>query len=70
MDSIKDVMATQLTETEVMVFLLVREGQSYRDIAKLPFGFSYESARRIYDVAARKVQKMVEAGILEPTIVN
>lgn len=68
-NTVKSIMHTQLTETEVMVYLLVaKEGKTYRQVASLPFGFTYETAGVTYKKAAEKIQKLVAADILPPEV--
>lgn len=68
MDNIKQIMSTQLTETEVMIYLLVKQGKTFRDIAEMPFGFSYETARTTFDKAEKKMDKMANAGIFSTVV--
>lgn len=70
MDNIRQIMSTQLTETEVMVYLLVQNGDSYRTIAELPFGMSKDTAQRIYLQAKPKMDKFAELGLFTTPVEN
>jgi hypothetical protein len=62
-DSIKQIMSTQLTETECMIYLLIKQGKTFRDVVELPFGFTHETARTMYERAEKKMDKLAELGL-------
>lgn len=51
-----------------MVYLLVQNGASYRDIEKLPFGFTHETARTIFERAEAKFKKFNEVNLFATEI--
>lgn len=57
MDAIKALMATQLTERELMVFLLVDSGMEYSDIARRLLT-NHTNIKRAYLSAQSKMDKM------------
>jgi len=62
-DTVKQIMSTQLTETEVMVYLLVTNGKTFRDVVELPFGFTHETARTTFERAEKKMDRLAELGL-------
>jgi 16S rRNA A1518/A1519 N6-dimethyltransferase RsmA/KsgA/DIM1 with predicted DNA glycosylase/AP lyase activity len=68
LDTIKQIMSTQLTELEVMIYLLVENGWSYRVIANLPFGISYTTVGNIYEVAKPKFERCAAAGFFQTEV--
>lgn len=67
-NNVKQIMSTQLTETEVMVYLLVKSGHTYREVAELPFGFTHETARSTFERAEKKMDIMSECGVFSTPI--
>ena len=68
-NSVKQIMSTQLTETEVMVYLLVKQGgKTFRDVVELPFGFTHETARTTYERAEKKMDRLAELGLFSTSI--
>lgn len=67
-NDVKHIMATQLTETEVMIYLLVKQGRTFRDIVELPWGFTHETARSTFERAEKKIDKMAEAGLFSTEV--
>ena len=57
MDLIKVMMDTQLTEREIIIFLLVDSGMAYRDIAKRLLT-NPMNITRTYENARKKLDKM------------
>lgn len=69
-DNIKDIMSKQLSEKEVMIYLLVENGMAYRDVAALPFGISHETARTIYEAAKEKFDAQADAGLFTTAVTD
>lgn len=68
LDNVSIIMSTQLTEKEVLVYLLVMNGWTYRKIAELPFGISYDTARKLYDKAKPKMDRLAELGLFSTEV--
>jgi hypothetical protein len=62
-NNVKAIMSTQLTETEVLVYLLMEGGYSDYKVADLPLGIARSTAGRLYKSAKVKMDAMAEAGI-------
>lgn len=59
MDHIKLMVDSQLTEREIIIYLLVQSGMSYRDLAKRLLT-SHSNVQRAYQAADKKMSKMSE----------
>ena len=57
MDQIKKVVETQLSDKELMIFLLVKSGMSYRDLGERLIT-SHSNILRTYEKAERKLKKL------------
>lgn len=57
MDEIKKIVETQLSERELMIFLLVKSGMSYRDLGKR-LVTSHSNILRTYEAAERKLKAL------------
>lgn len=67
MDNIKKLMSSMLTEGEIMIFLLIESGMSYRDLGNR-LGISYGTVQNRYESAKEKMDKFAEAGFFSTTI--
>jgi DNA-binding NarL/FixJ family response regulator len=67
MDNIKQLMSNMLTEREIMIFMLIESGMSYRDLAERIM-VSHENVRNTYDRAKEKMNKFAEAGFFSTDI--
>lgn len=54
-------MNLQLSEKEVIIFLLIESGMSYRDLGNR-LGLSYETVSNIYKSAAQKMEFYADSG--------
>lgn len=67
-DHIKILMETQLTEKELIIFLLVENGgMSYRTIAEMLLT-NHTNIRRAYESAKDKMNRFADAGLLSTPI--
>lgn len=57
MDQIKAIMETQLTERELLIFMLVESGMSYRDLGKRLMT-NHSNILRTYESAREKLDTM------------
>jgi DNA-binding NarL/FixJ family response regulator len=64
MDNLKAITSQQLTEKELIFFLLIESGMSRRELAKR-LGLSNEGVGLIYDLAASKMKRQAEAGFFQ-----
>lgn len=70
MDQINAILKTQLSEREVMIFLLVENsGLSNRKLA-VALGISHESVRKTHEMAKAKMLKAGDAGYFQTRVVN
>lgn len=69
-NDVRTIMDTQLTETEVLVYLLMEGGYSEYTVADLPLGISRSTVRRIYSSARAKVERMADAGIFSTVVTD
>jgi len=68
MDHIKILMETQLSEKELIIFLLVENGgMSYRTIADILMT-NHTNIRRTYESAKDKMNRFAEAGMFSTTV--
>jgi len=67
MDQIKILMETQLTERELIIFLLVESGMSYRDLGKRLMT-NHSNILRAYENAKSKMDKMADGGMFSTAI--
>jgi DNA-directed RNA polymerase specialized sigma24 family protein len=67
MDNIKQLMSNMLTEREIMIFMLIESGMSYRDLADRIL-VSHENVRNTYDRAKAKMSKFGDAGFFSTDI--
>lgn len=68
MRTVNAIMRTQLTESEVMVFLLIQNNNfTYRELGDM-LGVNYESVRLAYESAKKKIEKMGEAGLFQTPV--
>lgn len=67
MDNIKKLTSTMLTEREIIIYLLVDSGLSYRDLGKR-LGLSYENIRNTYESSKEKMDKFAEAGFFSTAV--
>lgn len=67
MDQIKILMDTQLSERELMIFLLVENGMSYRELAKHLLT-NHTNIRRAHEAAKEKINKFAEAGLFSTPV--
>lgn len=67
MDQIKILMETQLTERELLIFLLVESGMSYRDLGKRLMT-NHSNILRTYESARAKMDKMANAGLFSTKV--
>lgn len=67
MDQISVLTKSQLTEREVIIFLLVESGMSYRDLAKRLLT-NHSNILRTYETAKDKMNKLAEAGMLSTAV--
>lgn len=67
MDQIKILMETQLTERELIIFLLVESGMSYRDLGKRLMT-NHSNILRAYENAKLKMDKMASGGMFSTAI--
>jgi len=57
MDQIKKIVETQLSERELIIFLLVKSGMSYRDLGKR-LSTSHSNILRTFEAAERKLKEL------------
>lgn len=70
MDQINAIMRTQLSEREVMIFLLVMNGGfTYRQLGDI-LGVSHTNIRKTYDKAKAKMDKAGELGYFQTIVEN
>jgi DNA-directed RNA polymerase specialized sigma24 family protein len=70
-DTIKQIMSLQLTEEEIMIYLLVVNGWSYRQVAdELPFGITYGTVMTIFKRAKVKFENQAQAGFFVTPVQN
>ncbi len=67
MQSIKAIQATQLTESEIMIYIMVSNGASYRYLGKV-LGVSNNTVRNMYERASIKAEVMAEAGLFQSKV--
>ena len=68
MDQVKTLMETQLSERELIIYLLVESGNlSYRDLAKHLLT-NHTNVRRTYESAKLKMDKMANAGMFSTPV--
>jgi DNA-binding CsgD family transcriptional regulator len=69
MDQINAIMRTQLSEREVIIFLIVQSGKfaNYRELGDV-LGVSHETVRKIYTSAKEKIEKAGAAGYFQTTV--
>lgn len=67
MDSIKKLMGNMLTEREIIIFLLVDSGMSYRDLGSR-LGISYGTIKNTYEDAKVKIDKFAQAGFFSSPV--
>lgn len=64
-NSVKAIMETQLTELEVIVYLMVEGGYTDYKVADLPLGISRSTARRINESAKAKIKRQADGGMFQ-----
>lgn len=67
MDSIKTIISQQLTEKELIIFLLIESGMSQRDLAGR-LGLSHTNVGHTYDIASSKMKRQAEAGFFQTNL--
>lgn len=69
MDQINAIMRTQLSEREVIIFLIVQSGKfaNYRELGDV-LGVSHETVRKIYTSAKAKIEKAGESGYFQTLV--
>lgn len=63
-DQILQIMSTQLTEREVMLYLLIESGMTLRDTADR-LGLSPAGVDKVYKRAKKKMTIFAEAGLFQ-----
>lgn len=66
--SVKTIMDTQLTEIEVLVYLLTEGGYNAYKIEDLPIGIPKSTAQRIYKRAKEKIDKQAAGGMFQTDV--
>lgn len=66
--SVKTIMDTQLSETEVLVYLLTEGGYNAYKIEDLPLGIAKSTAQRIYKKAKAKMDKQAAGGMFQTEV--
>lgn len=69
-NNVKAIMSTQLTETEVLVYLLSEGGYSSYQIADLPLGIAQRTALRLLESGSAKMAKMADAGMFTTVVTD
>jgi ATP/maltotriose-dependent transcriptional regulator MalT len=64
MDTINQIVSTQLSEREVIIYLLIESGMSYRNLGER-LGLSHTHIVNIYEKANKKMRRMAEAGAFQ-----
>lgn len=67
MDNIKAIIAQQLTERELIFYLLIESGMSQRDLADR-LGMSHTNVGRTYDIASSKMKRQANAGFFQSEV--
>jgi hypothetical protein len=64
MDGLKRIMDLQLSEKEVMVYMLVQSGMTYRDLGER-LGMSHQAIANIYKSGEKKLIFLAENNLLQ-----
>jgi len=67
MDSIRKLMSNMLTEREIIIFLLIDSGMSYRDLATR-LGVSHGTIQNTYELAKQKLDRFAQAGFFSSPV--
>jgi transcriptional regulator len=67
MDPINKIISTQLSEREVIIYMLVQSGMSMRDIA-WRLATTHQAISKVNQTAADKIAQMGAAGLLQTPV--